>query len=178
MHSAGPAPKMGIDVKTACKSMAILAACLGLTTMVSAQELVTYSTVGVWDVLVDPSVQNGCLINAQFEDGSDVRIGFENNGESGYLMALNDGWEGIEDGADYALTLDVDGSSYEGTGTGIHLDGLPGVDIGFDSVEFLLDIAVKRTLTLSHDGEEVMAIDLTDSFAALEEAIACQEAQE
>jgi len=54
---------------------------------------------------------------------------------------------------------------------------LPGVDIAFDSGDFLMDIAQKQTLTLSNEAGEVMAIDLTDSYAALEAAVACQQNQ-
>ena len=44
---------------------------------VQAQELQGFDQVAGWDVLVDPTLDNGCLINAEFEDGSDVRIGFD-----------------------------------------------------------------------------------------------------
>ncbi|MDO9639337.1 MAG: hypothetical protein Q7J44_12430 [Pseudotabrizicola sp.] len=142
-----------------------------------AQDLVTYETVGVWDILIDPTIGNGCLINATFEDGSDVRIGFAPDTGFGYLLALNDGWEGVEDDVMYPVSMDVDGAVYEGEGKGIHIDGLPGVDIEFDSADFLMDVATKQTLTLSTDAGEIMSIDLTDSLRALEEAIACQEAQ-
>ncbi len=158
--------------------MAAAATFVAFSVPAVADDLVTYDTVGVWAILVDPAVGNGCLINAEFEDGSDVRIGFENNGESGYLMAMNKAWEGIEDGTEYPITIDVDGSAYEGSGTGLHLDGLPGVDISFDTVDFLMDVALKQTLTLSNEEGEVMSIDLADSHSALEAAIACQEAQE
>ena len=142
-----------------------------------AQDLVTYETVGVWDILIDPTIGNGCLINATFEDGSDVRIGFAPDTGFGYLLALNDGWEDVEDDVMYPVSMDVDGAVYEGEGKGIHIDGLPGVDIEFDSADFLMDVATKQTLTLSTDAGEIMSIDLTDTLRALEEAIACQEAQ-
>lgn len=150
---------------------------MGLTLPVSAQDLVTYDTVGVWDILVDPTIANGCLINAVFEDGSDVRIGFDNEAGTGYLLAMNTAWDGIEEGTEYPITIDVDGSSYQGHGTGIYIDDMPGVDIVFDTVDFLMDVATKQTLTLSNESGPVMSIDLTDSHAALEAAIACQEAQ-
>lgn len=144
---------------------------------VLAQDLVTVETVGVWDVLVDPTIGNGCLINAVFEDGSDVRIGFAPDTGFGYLLAMNEGWEGVEDGVMYPVSMDVDGSVYQGEGKGIHINDLPGVDIEFDSADFLMDVALKQTLTLSTDAGEIMSIDLTDTLPALEAAIACQESQ-
>lgn len=156
----------------------VLAAALVVPCTMMAQDLVVVDSVGVWDVLVDPTVGNGCLINAEFEDGSDVRIGFDAEQGNGYLMATNDAWKGIEEGKSYPIKFDVDGSVYEGNATGIVQDDVPGVDISFDSSDFLLDIAQKQTLTLIHDDQDVMAIDLTDSYAALEAAIACQEKQQ
>jgi hypothetical protein len=144
---------------------------------VLAQDLVTYGQVGVWDILVDPTVGNGCLINAVFEDGSDVRIGFDRDAGTGYLLAMNEAWQGIEEGVTYPVQMDVDGSVYDGEATGIIIDGMPGADIPFDSIDFLMDIAAKNTLTLSNENGPVMSIDLTDSDDALAEAIACQEQQ-
>lgn len=142
-----------------------------------AQDLVSVGQVGVWEILVDPTVGNGCLINAAFEDGSDVRIGFDAAGGGGYLLAMNDAWQGIEEGTTYPIQMDVDGQVYNGEATGVYINDMPGADIPFDSVDFLMDIAMKHTLTLSNENGPVMAIDLTDSAAALEQAIACQENQ-
>ncbi|WP_444453270.1 hypothetical protein ACTTAI_19685 [Rhodobacter capsulatus] len=142
-----------------------------------AQDLVKVESVGVWDVLVDPTIGNGCLINAEFEDGSDVRIGFDPEKGNGYLMAMNAAWGDIEDDKTYPISFDVDGQTYNGDAKGVHLDGVPGVDIAFDSSDFLMDIAQKQTLSLSNDSGEVMSIDLTDSYAALEAAVACQQNQ-
>jgi hypothetical protein len=153
----------------------------GVAVMVSgaamAQDLVQYDTVGVWDILVDPTIGNGCLINAVFEDGSDVRIGFAPDTGFGYILAMNSAWDGIEEGVSYPISMDVDGTVYEGEGKGIFINDLPGVDIEFDSADFLMDVATKQTLTLSNESGPVMSIDLTDSLMALDSAIACQEQQ-
>lgn len=159
------------------KELALSAMLIALATGAQAQNLVTMGTVGVWDIMVDPVVGNGCLIMASFEDGSDVRIGFDAENEAGYVLALNHGWDGVVEDQIYTVTLDVDGSQYEGEGTGTVIDGKPGVDIAFEDVEFLMDVASKNTLSLINHGETVMAIDLKDSAAALVEAIACQEKQ-
>lgn len=164
-------------MKSVYTPLATTLAMVAFSATAYAQDLVTYDTVGVWDILVDPTVGNGCLINAVFEDGSDVRVGFAPDTGYGYLLALNDGWEGVEDDAMYPVSMDVDGVVYEGEGKGIHIDGLPGVDIEFDSADFLLDVATKQTLTLSTEAGEIMSIDLTDTLRALNAAIECQEAQ-
>lgn len=147
------------------------------TVPATAQNLVKWGEAGGWDVLVDPSVGNGCLIASEFEDGSVVRVGIDAEKDEGYVMAFNAAWGDIVEGETYPISFDLDGEEYEGEALGVWLDNTPGIEIAFDSEEFIMDLALKNTMTLSHDGEVVMAIDLSGSFAGLEQAIACQEAQ-
>lgn len=158
-------------------TMAAMVFAAGVAGPVAAQDLVSVGQVGVWEILVDPTIGNGCLINAVFEDGSDVRIGFDPSGGSGYLLAMNEAWQGIEEGTSYPIQMDVDGQIYDGEAVGLYIDDMPGADIAFDSADFLLDVATRQTLTLINESGPVMSIDLTDSAAALEQAIACQENQ-
>ena len=145
--------------------------------MVQAQELQTFATVEGWEILIDPTIGNGCLINAQFEDGSDVRIGFDREANSGYLWASNEAWGDIEEGVAYPLSFSLDGEVYKGEGKGLYIDEMPGVDIPFDSMDFLLALAEKNTMELSTESGPVMTINLAGSDAALARAIECQEQQ-
>jgi len=156
---------------------AIAFAGLALTTPLAAQELASWDQVAGWDVMVDPSLGNGCLIQAAYQDGSVVRIGFDQINESGYITAFNENWGDIVEGETYAVGFALDDEAYEGEAKGIYLNGVPGADIAFTNTDFLWDLAKKYTLTLYNDGEEVMAIDLEGSYAALEAAVECQEAQ-
>lgn len=140
-----------------------------------AQELEQWGTAGGWDVMIDPSLGDGCLIQAAYNDGSVVRIGFDRIEGSGYITAFNDAWGDIEDGAEYDIWFDLDGQQYDGVAKGIYLNDVPGADIYFDNPDFLFDIAEKYTLTLYHDGGEVMAIDLGGTYVGLEAVIACQD---
>jgi len=142
---------------------------------VFAQELEKWGASDFWDVMIDPSLGDGCLIQSAFTDGSVVRIGFDRNEGMGYVTAFNDAWGDIEEGAMYPVVFDLDGQEYEAEAKGMYLNGVPGADIMFDEEDFLFDIAAKYTMTLSTDSGEVMAIDLTGSYQALEAAIECQE---
>jgi hypothetical protein len=81
------------------------------------------------------------------------------------------------DGQDYAISFLMDDQKYDGTATGIHLDDVPGALIYFDSTDFLVDLAARNVMTLQHEGEDVMSIDLAGSHEAIEATIACQEEQ-
>lgn len=143
----------------------------------AAQDLVPYSEAGGWDVSVDPTLGNGCLMSSEFEDGSAVRIGFDRTAGNGYVTAANEAWGDVVDGTEYPITFFLDEEKYDGNAKGIHLDGLPGVMVTFDNVDFLTDLAQRNVMLLQSNGEDVMSIDLSGTDAAVVEIIACQEAQ-
>lgn len=159
------------------RTIAVLLTSLVLSVPASAQQLTTWGEAGDWDVMVDSSLGNGCLIQSAFTDGSVVRIGLDMTAGAGYLTAFNQNWGAIEVGETYPITFDVDGSVYEGEAKGIWLNDVPGADIYFDSEDFMFDLAAKQTLTLFHDEAEVMSIDLTGTMLGLEEVLTCQDAQ-
>ncbi|MFT6452787.1 MAG: hypothetical protein ACJA06_002291 [Halocynthiibacter sp.] len=142
---------------------------------VSAQSLEQWGASDYWDVMVDPSLGNGCLIQSEFSDGSVVRIGFDRNEGAGYVTAFNMAWGDIEEGEMYPVIFELDSQEYDAEARGIYLEDVPGADIYFDNPDFLFDLAKKQTMTLHTEEGEVMAIDLTGSYQALEAAIQCQE---
>ncbi len=161
-----------IDVKAVFAAVAVAVVSTG---PVYAQSLEYWGEAGGWDVLVDPTLGDGCLIQAEYQDGSLVRIGFDLNEGEGYVTAFNDAWGEIEEGGIYDITFALDGEVYEGTATGIYLEGVPGADIYFTSSDFLFDIAARYTMELSNNSGPVMTIDLDGTMAGLEAALECQE---
>ena len=152
---------------------AALACLLPLTA--TAQGLEQWGTAGGWDVMIDPSLGHGCLIQAAYQDGSVVRIGLDRNEGAGYVTAFNEAWEGIEEGVTYPILFDLDGQEYDGEATGIYLNDIPGADIYFTNPDFLFDLAKKYTMTLYNEHGEVMAIDLEGSYTGLEAVMICQD---
>ena len=153
---------------------AAIALCL-FAAPASAQDLKQWGTAGGWDVMVDPSLGDGCLIQAEYENGALVRIGLDRDEGHGYVAAFHYDWGAIEDGARYDVRFDLDGEIYDGEAIGIYIGDLPGADIHFDNVEFLIDIAAKQTMTLYNDNGEVMAIDLTGTAVGIEAVMECQQ---
>lgn len=155
-------------------AVAVSLLCAG---MAMAQDPIPYGEAGGWEVLIDPSLGNGCFLISEFEDGSVVRIGFDRTAGNGYVIAFNEGWGDIVEGQEYPVSFMLDDQQYDGTAMGMSLSGLPGAMITFDNVDFLADLAMRQTMSLSNEGGEVMVIDLTGSAAAIEQTIACQEEQ-
>jgi len=131
----------------------------------AAQMLEPWGSVAGWDVMIDPTLGDGCLIQAEYQDGSVVRIGFDRLAGGGYVTAFNENWGAIEEGAIYPVTFDLDNESYDGEAKGIYLNNVPGADIAFSNPEFLFDLARRYTMTLYYDGAEVMATDLRASMS-------------
>lgn len=142
-----------------------------------AQSLQQWGASDYWDVMIDPTLGNGCLIQSYFSDGSVVRIGLDARDGTGYVTAFNEAWGDIEEGAVYPISFSLDGEAFEGEARGIYLDGMPGADIVFDNVDFFMSIAERQTMTMYHDGAEVMSIDLTGTMRGLEAVLDCQDEQ-
>ncbi len=148
----------------------------GLASASFAQGLDFWGTAGGWDILVDPSLGYGCLIQAEYEDDITVRIGLDRNEGNGYVTVFNYNWGYLDEGAVYPVFIELDGEDYRGEAYGIYLNDVPGADIIFDNPDFLWDIAAKYTMTVyNSDGEYVMAIDLGGTMVGLDGVLDCQD---
>jgi hypothetical protein len=141
------------------------------------QELTHWGASDYWEVLIDTTLGNGCLIQGEFQDGSLVRIGFDPNAGTAYVTAFNTAWGDIEPGTVYPITFTLDGEQFDGEATGIYLGDIPGADVAFDNVDFFMSIAQRQNMTMFHDGAEVLSIDLTGTAAGLEAVLQCQDEQ-
>lgn len=148
---------------------------LSVAPAAQAQDLREFGEASGWDVLIDPSKNMGCLIQAEFEDGALVRIGFDKNNGGGYVTAFNNAWGGIEEGKIYSILFDLDGQEYDGEGSAVFLGDVPGIEIGFDNIDLFLDIMKKNVLSLFNENGLVMEISLEGSFNAMDFATECQE---
>ncbi|MEL7100280.1 MAG: hypothetical protein AAGM84_15755 [Pseudomonadota bacterium] len=153
----------------------LAAATLALATSAAAQSVEYWGEAGGWAVLVDPSLGYGCFLQAEYDNGALVRIGFDRNVGAGYVTAFNYDWGDIEEGAAYEVGFALDGEYYTGEAVGIYVEDVPGADIYFDNPDFLWDIAKKYTMTFYNEGGEVMAIDLGGTFVGLEAILECQD---
>jgi hypothetical protein len=117
------------------------------------------------------------LIQGEFVDGSLVRIGFDRNTGYGYVTVFNTAWGEIEEGALYPIDFTLDGEQFAGEAKGMYLNGVPGAVIEFDNVDFFMSIAARQTMTMYHDGGEVLSIDLTGTMLGLDAVLDCQNEQ-
>lgn len=159
------------------KTLAALTLATAVAGPLAAQDLQQWGSSDFWDVLIDPTLGNGCLIQSSFEDGSTVRVGLDRTTGLGYVTAFNEAWGAIEAGKKYPIDFTLDGEQFSGEATGIYLNDIPGADIEFDSVDFFMSIAQRQTMTMYSDGAEVLSIDLTGTSAGLQAVLECQDEQ-
>ncbi|OYU30888.1 MAG: hypothetical protein CFE39_11100 [Comamonadaceae bacterium PBBC2] len=153
-----------------------LATCAAVPAFAQGQ-LEDYAEAAGWSIAIDPSLNNGCLMMSEFEDNSVVRIGFDMTTGGGYVLSANPGWDDIEEGKTYPISILLDDKPFNGEATGTSIDGLPAADILFDTPDFFPAMMGASSLSLSHGENEVMLIDITGSTDAVVKMIECQDAQ-
>ena len=142
-----------------------------------ALDLVQWGTAGDWAVLQDPNRDNACLTQVELSDGTLLRIGFEDKGKKGFLATFNPAWKEFKLDRKYPVGYALDDDAFEGEAHGREANGLPGAQVSFENVDFLVDLAKKRTLTFFYEGAEIVKVDLKGSDAAIKAMLACQAEQ-
>ncbi|NOD32956.1 MULTISPECIES: hypothetical protein [unclassified Ruegeria] len=154
--------------------LALTFATFTATTALS-QELVDKGFVEGWNIMMDPALGNGCLIQTVYQDLSVVRLGYDALGNRGYFAVYNKAWGDIKQGESYPIRFDLDGKSYDATAIGFNERDVPGATVFFTDRSFVNAIAQNKTMTVYNPaGEVVMAIDLKGTAKALDYARDCQ----
>ena len=156
---------------------AALAATFLAAPALAEDELQDYAEAGGWAIAIDPSLNNGCLMYGEFEDNSVVRIGIDMTTGFGYILSANPAWGDIVEGQSYPVTIALDDKTFEGEAVGYPIDDMPGANVDFDNPDFLALLVAAQNLTLSHDGQDVMSLDISGSADAVKTLIECQDKQ-
>jgi hypothetical protein len=142
-----------------------------------ALDLVQWGTAGDWVILQDPNRDNACLTQVSLSDGTLMRIGFEDKGKKGFLATFNPAWKDLKNNKKYPVGYALDDTVFEGEAEGREVNGVPGAQVTYENVDFLVDLAQKKTMTFSFEGAEVLKVDLKGSDEAIKAMLACQAEQ-
>ncbi|MGV6848785.1 MAG: hypothetical protein ACWA5A_10440 [Marinibacterium sp.] len=154
---------------------AVLAALAMLAGPGRAADLIDRGYFNGWQVMVDPDLGNGCLIQAVRGGDTLVRIGRDGLKDQGYLAVFNPDWTRIREGQDYDLIFDLDGRQYPATVTGLRFNRIPGAGVTFDNPNAYSEVARSKVMTvLSGAGKPLLTIDLKGTAEAIGEARKCQ----
>lgn len=161
-------------MKTFCATVLLS---IAAASPIYALDLVQWGTAGDWVVLQDPNKGNACLTQVSLSDGTLLRIGFEDKGKKGFLGTFNPAWKEFKLDRKYPVGYALDDVAFEGEAHGKEVNGVPGAQVTYENVDFLVDLAEKKTMTFFYEGAEIVKVDLKGSEAAIKAMLACQAEQ-
>lgn len=150
---------------------------------VAAQDVVTWKDdVRGWYLGVDPTIGSGCFMTASYDGNAFLRVQF-NPGLGNFQFIVGDqDWSSIEAGKLYDIEVAFGSASpWTGEASGMVLGNLPGLllDVPFDkdqAATFISEFQQMSRVAVTYQGTEIARLNLSGTYAAMEEVIACQSA--
>jgi hypothetical protein len=147
-------------------------------TATSAQTFRKYGSEAGWDILVREDMGPGCLVAKMTEAGQQVQMGINAKNEvHGYMALYTKADAAVAAGEKLSVMFDLDGQMFHGEATGQQMDGYDGAYARFNNLNFIYDLAKKKTLTITPKGRDPIVLSLAGTAAAFRALRACQEAQ-
>ncbi len=145
----------------------------------SARNTIKWKSVGNWNILVDPTLGNGCYLTASYESGTSFRFGFALGERPQFYVILHDpDWKSIEEGKEYDISLRFDerkGWAWTAQGTRLS-DGEVVLYGGATSSDFFSELARSHVLFATYKRQVIASLQLKGSFAASRELLKCHDA--
>jgi hypothetical protein len=139
-----------------------------------AQELTKWADAGQWQVLVDPSVGYGCLMEKIFDDGTRMRMGSLPERKGGFLSIVNKDWTHIDKVATVVVQFDLDGEVFAGDVDYIIEGDLRGGYAFFNNPALVDVFGKKHTVTITGPTERSVSYSLSGTIAALQAIGECR----
>jgi hypothetical protein len=132
-----------------------------------------------WNVYVDHSLGNKCLIGARITDGTYFRIGYSGDpSQPYYFMIQNKKWASVQEGSKYKLEVIFDGDvAWDMPVTAINLGTALALTGVFSDGTFWSDLAKAKTLLVKRDAITVTYANVEGSTAAITALASCEKSQ-
>ena len=151
-----------------------VAACL-LAAPAHAQNSAKWGEVGGWSIRVDRTIGDGCYAHQSYEDGTDVRVGFDMKKKSIFFMIANPAWRSLEVDRLYRMRLTFDDQqSYNGEFRGLRMGDLVWLDHSNVSAAFAGDFMQRNGLRVYYNGARIAGLSLRNTYLAVTEVMNCQ----
>jgi hypothetical protein len=148
-----------------------------VTEAARSEDTTLWKHVDSWQVRVDTTLNYGCFIMAEYEQGSVLRIGFDPSSDGAYLLITNERWRSIEQGKEYTLVLQFDDKDpWEASAQGFKFENspYPFLYTPFSEAGFFKEFMRSHELTIEYRRERIASLSLRGSFAATREMVNCQ----
>lgn len=154
---------------------AAVLACAATLPGLARAELIDLGAYNGWNVMVDPELNNGCLIQSARDGKALTRIGYDPAKAEGYIAIFNPDWKRLRKGQSYDLVVALDDQRQPVVATGIQMGTVHGAGVVFTDRKVYDEIAKARTLTVfDASGAAVYQLDLTGTADAIAAARKCQ----
>lgn len=140
----------------------------------SAEEFKKWGDAGDWQIFVDASVGNGCLIEKTFEDGSRIRMGHLPKKKGAYLSVVNKSWTHIEGDDTVTVHFDLDGVVFGGDVEYIIDGDWRGGYAYFNNPALVDKLSAKNTMKIIGPSNKPVSYSLKGTSAALSALQKCR----
>jgi hypothetical protein len=158
-----------------------IGAALAIATMAATGAIAQtkkYGSEAGWDIFVNENTGPGCLIARKLDADTQIEMGIDTTADRrGYLALYTKADANVTAGEKISVIFDIDGQKFTGEATGQQLEGFRGASVPVNNVDFIYDLAKKKTLTITPQGRDPIVINLVGTDAAFKALRACQEAQ-
>lgn len=137
-----------------------------------------YGEVEGWNVYVD-NEKKSCLIERAGDDNV-VQMGLTKDHQFGYLGVFAKGDTGVKKGSKEEIFIDIDGTLFSSTATGMKGNITKGYSGGYilaNNPVFIDAVATKYTMTVFPEKEGMFTVDLKGTYKAMEAARKCNNEQ-
>ena len=156
---------------------------LAIAAATASADTFVYDIVGGWTIHTDRGRGFSCFMQAQYEGGSTIRVGFDATGELMHLMVADPVWESLRPGIDYPVEIRFgDEPPWSGHATGYLVDGeSPQTTLRFEvgtagRADFVEQLMRAYSVDVSLDGGAALSLSLAGSYRAALKLTECQEA--
>ena len=158
----------GFALATLCSTL--------LSAAAIAQDAAKWGQVGGWMIRVDRSVGNGCFAVQVYDNGTIIRLGFNMDRKTIYLMLGNQAWNSLEVGKRYQMFFVFDGvDRYNGELVATALaNGTVLLDHNNVSVNFTKAFMERNAVQIYYQGSRIGNFSLSNTYAAIAEVLNCQ----
>jgi hypothetical protein len=132
-----------------------------------------------WQVRIDDSIDGGCFVMQNFDDGTVFRTGLNPKSGKPYLLIANPKWKSLEVGKQYRISVSFvdDKNPWVGDANAVPKLGfgpIPALLLVITDLEFLAEFGSRPSVDVRYGDNKMALLNLEGSGLALKEMIRCQ----
>lgn len=154
-----------------------IAALIALTAPLQAKDSPEWKKVGDWQIVIDKSTGNGCIMQKYFDDGTMLQFGMLPKRDAAFFAAYREDWKDIQGGKKVQINYEFDGIPHKGQASGYISKPWYGGFVEVKDAEVMTQFAQKHMVKVTgHHGRE-FELSLDGTKKGVEALQECQNAQ-